>query len=255
MAGDSDEAALMMYAPDRSSVAAQSNKVHRGEGYGCRLTLALPYPLWRWGICAVNSASCAATSVGRNPYALRGVKILVNPMRTQPSLLIMCAVLGTACSQSPSLPKDVSWDKTTSTFAWWGGKVRVPSGFTYQVDQGADTFEGHFTAPDGKLVIRHDIGWYAGAWASAKDATSFEERLIEGARVWTARKNWPAGRGGTTTLVAVTFPDAGCANFFLYSSRIEDAEVVNYVAHSYRPNSRQDAGMSSPCQNVFVFRK
>ena len=54
------------------------------------------------------------------------------------------------------LPKGVSWDKKTSAFAWWGGQVRVPSGFTYQMDQGADTFEGHFSAPDGKLIIRHD---------------------------------------------------------------------------------------------------
>jgi hypothetical protein len=176
-------------------------------------------------------------------------------MRTQWFLLIMCALLGTSCSRSSSLPKGVSWDKKTSTFAWWGGEVRVPSGFTYQVDQGADTFEGHFSAPDGKLLIRHDIGWYAGAWASAKDASSFEERLIEGARVWTARRNRPDGRGGTTTLIAVTFPDAGCANFFLYSSRVEDAELITHIAQTYRPHLRQDPGTNSPCQNVSVSGK
>ena len=162
-----------------------------------------------------SSLDTATVPRPRNPYALNAVNSCEPFMRTQWFLLIMCALLGTSCSRNSCLPTGVSWDNKSSTFAWWGGEVRVPSGFTYQVDQGADTFEGHFSAPDGKLVIRHDIGWYAGAWASAKDASSFEERLIEGARVWTARRNRPDGRGGTTTLTAVTFPDAGCANFFL----------------------------------------
>ena len=181
----------------------------------------------------------------RNPYAFRGVKVSCEPfMRTQWFLLILCALLGTSCRRSSALPKGVSWDKKTSTFVWWGGEVRVPSGFTYQVDHGADSFEGHFSAPDGKPVIRHDIGGYAGAWASAKDATSFEERLIQGSRVWTARRNLADGKGGTTTLVAVTFPDAGYANFFLYSSRVEDAKLIMHLAQTYLPHLSTSAGDS-----------
>jgi len=146
----------------------------------------------------------------------------------------------------------VSWDKESGTFAWGSGEVKVPSGFTYQVDPGVDTFEGHFIAPDGKLILRHDIGWYAGAWASAKDASSFEERLIEGARIWTARRHWPDGRGGTTTLLAITFPDSGCANFFLYVPRVEDAQLITQLAQSYRPHLRQDPGTNNPCLNSSV---
>jgi hypothetical protein len=176
-------------------------------------------------------------------------------MRTQWVLPILCALLEASCGRSSALPKGVSWDEKTSTFAWWGGEVKVPSGFTYQMDQGADTFEGHFRSPDGKLVIRHDIGWYAGVWASAKDATSFEERLVEGARVWTTLGRRPDDGGGSRSLVAVTFPDAGCANFFLYSSRVEDAAPITHIAQTYRPHVRQDAGTNSPCQNVSVSRK
>lgn len=173
-------------------------------------------------------------------------------MRMQRYLLIVCALLGSSCSQSPALPKSVSWDKKTSTFAWWGGEVRVPSGFIDQVDQGADSFEGHFSAPDGRVVIRHDIGGFAGAWANTRDASSFEERIIKGARVWTARRNQSDGRGGTTTLVAVTFPDAGCANFFLYSSKVEDADIITYVAQTYRPYLRQEDSKNGSCQNASV---
>ena len=64
-----------------------------------------------------------------------------------------------------------------------GGQVNLPLGFTYQVDQGSDTFEGHFTSADGKLVIRHDIGGYAGAWATRDNSFFFHENVIGDARV------------------------------------------------------------------------
>ena len=123
--------------------------------------------------------------------------------------------------------------------------MNLPSGFTYQVDQGADTFEGHFTSADGGLVIRHDIGGYAGAWASKDKSFFFREDRIDGARVWIAKRNWPDGKGtgGLTTLVAVTFPDSGCANFFLKSPRPEDATPVDRIALSFRPNGRIAPGV------------
>jgi hypothetical protein len=82
----------------------------------------------------------------------------------------------------------------SATFVWWGGQANLPIGFRYQVDQGADRFEGHFTSADGKVVIRHDIGGYAGAWASRDKSLFFREDLIDGARVWIAKRDWPDGR-------------------------------------------------------------
>jgi hypothetical protein len=138
------------------------------------------------------------------------------------------------------MPKGASWDAKSATFAWWGGRVNLPVGFTYQVDQGTDTFEGHFTSLDGRLIIHHDIGGYAGAWASPKKAfLFFREGVIGGARVWVAKEDYPdgKGKGGRTTLVAVTFPDSGCANFFLTSSKPEDAAPIDLIARGFRPTS------------------
>ena len=120
--------------------------------------------------------------------------------------------------------------------------MRLPAGFTYQVDQGTDTFEGHFSSPDGKLVVRHDIGGYAGAWASRKDALSFEERIVESSRVWTARRTRLDVSEGTTVLVAATFPDNGCANFYLKSSNGEDATIIEALAGTFRPKGQTNPG-------------
>ncbi len=158
--------------------------------------------------------------------------------------LIAGALLAQSCGPHRPLPKGVTWNPESATFAWWGGKVTLPIGFTYQVDHGGDTFEGHFTSADGKLVIRHDIGGYAGAWASRDNAFFFREDVIDGARVWIAKRDWPdgKGKGGHTTLVAVTFPDSGCANFFVESSRPEDATPVDFIASSFRPTVRTAPG-------------
>jgi hypothetical protein len=155
-------------------------------------------------------------------------------------LLIAGAVLAQSCARRPPLPKGVTWIAESATFVWWGGGVNLPIGFTYQVDQGADTFEGHFTSADGNLVIHHDIGEYAGAFARRDKSFFFREDVIDGARVWLAKRDWPdgKGKGGRTTLVAVTFPDSGCANFFLESSRPDDAALIDLIARSFRPIAR-----------------
>jgi hypothetical protein len=126
----------------------------------------------------------------------------------------------------------VTWDEKTAVFRWSYGQVSLPAGFTHQRDP-SDTIEGHFTSPDGKLVVHHDIGFYAGAYASKKDALVFEERVADGARVWIARRKW--GVGGTKTLVASTFTDNGCANFYLEMSNSEDAVIIDALARSFRP--------------------
>lgn len=156
------------------------------------------------------------------------------------TVAIMSALF--ACAHRVSLPKDASWDAKSGIFRWWAAEVQLPVGFRYQVDQGTDTFEGHFTSPDRALIVYHDIGGYAGAYASRKRALNFEERLVDGARIWTARREWPDGKGGRTVLVAVTFPDSGCANFFLESSKPNDVAPIEFIAKSFRPKRRGNPG-------------
>jgi hypothetical protein len=120
-------------------------------------------------------------------------------------------------------------------FTWWGGEVTLPVGLTYQQDAG-DTFEGHFTSADGKLIIKHDIGGYAGAWAKSKGSDAFEEWIVESARVWTAQRRWPT-HARTSIQFALTFPDNGCANFYLTSNDIHDAAIIGAIARSFRPKA------------------
>lgn len=159
-------------------------------------------------------------------------------MRMWTCFLILGALVGASCTRRLTPPEGITWNSGSATFTWSGGRIKLPRGFTYQVDQGADTSEGHFTSADGTLVIQHDIGGYAGAWASPKRSSFFEESVVENARVWVARRAWPDGKGGQTTLVAVTFPDSGCANFFVASSKPQAAVVVDLIARSFRPNGR-----------------
>jgi len=140
-----------------------------------------------------------------------------------------------ACSHRTQVAPGLSWDAKSATFRWWAGEVKLPIGCTYYADQGTDTDQGHFTSTDGALIVRYDIGGYAGAYASHKGASLFKERLVDGARVWTAKREEPYRKDGHAVLVAVTFPDSGCANFFLRSSNPEDAAIIESVAKSFRP--------------------
>jgi hypothetical protein len=169
-------------------------------------------------------------------YERASASATLSSMRCWWGLLIICALIESSCARRLS-EKGASWDQRSATFGWWGGEVSLPAGYSYQQDPGGDSFEGHFTSPNGKLVIGHDIGSNAGAWAKQGKHTSFfEERIEQGSRVWITRRSWPDGKGGNTiTLMAVTFPDGGCANFFLKSSKIEDFETIAQLARSFRP--------------------
>jgi hypothetical protein len=179
----------------------------------------------------------------------RGVNLAIVASSKMHGFLLGCVLVGTSCTRSFSQPGGLSWNESSRQFAWPGGEVKIPHGFTHHAGAG-DTFEGHFSSPDGNLTIRYDIGWYAGAYASRKDGSPFSERLIDGARVWTARRILPDGRGGSKTEVAVTFPDAGCANFFLDSSRAEDGELITGIAQTYRPGLYRRSDSSGPCQGL-----
>ena len=161
-------------------------------------------------------------------------------MRTRCCLLTTMALLGSACNRI-SFP-DGGWDRRSATFKWWAGSVRLPPGFTYRPSQGGDSFEGRFTSPDRKLVVDHDIGacYISGAYASREESLVFHERIVDGTRVWTATKDQPLPNGRHTFRFAVTFPDGECANFFLYSSKPEDAATIDFIARSFQPSRRSN---------------
>lgn len=154
---------------------------------------------------------------------------------------VVCALLAASCGQRGS---PGSWNSKSGKFDWWAGEVTLPVGFEYRADP-SDTFAGHFTSPDGNLVIRHDIGGYAGAYASRRSAFFFQ-KVVDGGRVWTGKQDWPSAMGGTTTLVAVTFPDTGCANFYLESTKNEDAAVIASIARSFRRKGNVEPNEPNP---------
>ena len=170
----------------------------------------------------------------RDPYSLkighlsRSVGVYLARMLRGAIFITLSLILSGSRSTRLGLPAHAYWNEATGRFSWERGEVTIPNGFTYQVDQGADTFEGHFTSDDGHITFRHDIGGYAGAWAK-----SLNERSVAGARVWTSKR-------------AVTFPDSGCANFFFPESSIEAALVIERIATSFRPKSPIDR--SSTCR-------
>jgi hypothetical protein len=159
-------------------------------------------------------------------------------VRTPWCLLTTIALLGSACNRI-SFP-DGGWDGGSATFTWRAGSVRLPPGFTYRPGGGLDSFEGRFTSRDGKLVVAHDIGacYISGAYASREKSLVFDERIVDGARVWTATKERPLPNGRHTLLFAVTFPDYECANFFLNSAKPEDAATIDFIARSFQPSRR-----------------
>jgi hypothetical protein len=146
----------------------------------------------------------------------------------------------TCCTHRLPLSQGTNWDSRSGTFSWAAGEVGLPAGFTYYRDRGIDTIEGHFTSRDRRVIVSHDIGAYAGCYASRRRALTFSETVVDGFRVLTARRVQPDG----TILVAVTFPEAECANFLLVTGNPDDAKVIDFIAHSFhgrghpRPSSR-----------------
>ncbi|MGC4048973.1 MAG: hypothetical protein QM757_05565 [Paludibaculum sp.] len=102
---------------------------------------------------------------------------------------------------------------------------------------------GRFTAPNGRVVVLHEIGTSAGIWARRDNTTtSFRESVVDGVRVWVAKRSWPGGPESRIALFAVTFPDSDCASFYLESSEQEDGKVIDTVARSFHPKKAAAAG-------------
>jgi hypothetical protein len=146
-------------------------------------------------------------------------------------------LLLSSCGVPSKMPRGASWDKPSGTFQWSQGEVRVPAALYYRDGYGVDSFEGNFHTLDEALVIHHDIGGYAGAYAQQHDAVLFEERVVEGARAWVAQEKQI--RGDLPAKFIVTFPDNGCANFWIESWDRSGLDLVRSIADSFRSKRTQ----------------
>jgi len=123
------------------------------------------------------------------------------------------------------------WRGDSETFDWGAGEVKLPPGFTYRPEHGIDTFVGHFISPDGKQVVEYDIGYLAGEHGGM--GTS--EALMKGSRVRTGRAARIDEKGVPILFSKVSFPDSGCANFYLESANEKDSETIEFIARTFRP--------------------
>ena len=158
-------------------------------------------------------------------------------MRRAITLCAVCVALFAWFYWQPNSPsgKSTRWNQRESTFEWPGGSVRLPSGYKHRKEIGGDTDAGQFTSPDGSVVVRYDIGGYAGNFSHQKASDRLEERIANGARVWYSERAWPDPPHLSTTLVSVTFTDNGCANFFTDVLNLADARVIHLIAETFRP--------------------
>ena len=125
----------------------------------------------------------------------------------------------------------VVWTKESGVFSWGTGKVRIPGGFTYEAENGIDTFVGRFISEDGKLIITHDIGELAGEHGGMGKS----ETLTEGSRVRIGHATYADGLGDNMHFSKVSFPDSGCANFYSESRTQEDTAAIEFIARGFRP--------------------
>jgi hypothetical protein len=49
------------------------------------------------------------------------------------------------------------------------------------------------------------------------------------------RATYTNAKGDTEHFFKVSFPDSGCANFYLESTNEKDAAVIDFIARSFRP--------------------
>lgn len=125
----------------------------------------------------------------------------------------------------------VVWDERSATLDWGGGRVAIPAGFRHEALSGMDTQVGEFRSTDGSILIRYDIGELAGEHGGLG---RFRESLTDGYRV-----RMSLHKNGEEEFAAVSFPDAGCANFFTSSSG--GAVVIQSIGSSFHPTRRLPA--------------
>jgi hypothetical protein len=114
------------------------------------------------------------------------------------------------------------------------GTVELPSGFTHAQDQGVDSFVGHFTSADGKLVVDYDIGINASVNALHPEGPilSSTNVTVNGLTGIIVTTQW-----GDAKYAIVSFPKGGPANFFARIRNDSDFELVKKISLSYRLKS------------------
>lgn len=124
-----------------------------------------------------------------------------------------------------------SWNAGTSTFDWGRGEVSLPPGYSHESRTGIDTIVGRFISADGRIVIKYDIGELAGEHAGI----GANETLVGGSRVKRGEGTTEDEAGRKSYFSNVSFPDNGCANFYIVSSNKEDVAVIQSLATTFRP--------------------
>lgn len=125
----------------------------------------------------------------------------------------------------------LDWKPESGVFSWGSGSVTIPSGFTYHRQNGIDSVVGYFKSDDGSRIIRHDIGELAGEHGGTGDF----ESAVEGSRLRLGRARYIDDKGAMRYLSAVSFIDAGCANFSISAANEQDVAAIELVAKSFRP--------------------
>lgn len=134
------------------------------------------------------------------------------------------------------------WNPKSGEFHWPAGTVTLPRGMSYFSQN--PPYKAQLSR--SRLNIGFGVSDCPGAklwseWRRSEAKLVFEERAVEGGRVWIGRGDPYSGRrrpGGNWVLGAVTFPDAGCATFYLDSNSSKDAAVINEIVRSFRPAPR-----------------
>lgn len=155
-------------------------------------------------------------------------------MRAPLTILATILVLN-SCYRHLALPQNAHWNREPGVFDWGLGSITLPHGFYYQQDQGIDSFVGHFASVLHSVVVKHDIGAYAGSFANPRTPDFYREFKVGGARVRIAMRaqQYP---NHPRHFFAVTFPDSGLANFYFASNDPADSLLLDQIARSYRPH-------------------
>jgi len=211
---------------------------------GCPVTLFVPLVISSvlsgqqgsfprsWLIFPVLFSAVAGASIGLTVLKILRQKVTLSAFWRLTAVNLLTIGLSCYAVERMSRPPRKTWNPDSGRFAWSSGQVTLPAGLTYH-GQPSDSFEGYFTSPDERLIVRFDIGGYAGHYAHREDAVFFEERTAENARVWVS-KNCRANR---PCRIAVTFPDSECANFFVYGGGDADVAVIRSIARSFNPRA------------------
>jgi len=125
------------------------------------------------------------------------------------------------------------WNPGLGVFQWGTGSVQFSPNFRFESQSGADTATGKFTSPDGKLVVHLSAGHWAGTAATPHPGTVFfQQRFIKKSRIWISSSRFSHADPYVHHL---SFPDADCTNFSIYSRDDTGREFILHLASTFRP--------------------